>query len=153
MKQKHEQMLMEALTALNTMNIHNDNIMIVGSIALDICGLFPEYRNVAHDVDLVIKAEEHERKRIIELIRMLNKINQVDGKDLHVSSESSCYVLKLKNVVLNIWFYLPSDTFNTDIKLGNGVWVERPIDCINKKKIYNRQKDSRDITAIVKQIL
>ena len=147
MKQKHKQMLDEALESLNLLDIKNDQIMVVGSIALDICGLFPKYRLEAHDVDVVVKATPEEQNRIAKMIKVINDVNKTSNKVLG-SSDCSCYVLNLKNVVLNIWFYHPDASFNTEIKLENGVWVERPVDCFNKKKSYGRPKDFRDLNNI-----
>lgn len=150
MKEVNQKKLDDAIKALNKLGIENKDIMILGSIALDIVGLFPLNRHEAHDVDVMIKCseeKEHEIKKLVELLNLSSENDKI------TTSDASSTIMKLKNVIINVWFVKPDYKFNTLIKLDNGVSVERPIDCINKKKQYGRLKDYKDLKNIVFQIL
>ena len=120
--------------------------MILGSIALDICGLFPMYRSNAHDVDVMVKCSEQKEKEIISLIKLIN--STLSNKVIS-GSESSSIVLTLPNIIINFWFVREDYKFDTLIKLDNGVWVENPVDCFKKKRQYGRVKDYHDLQNIV----
>ena len=64
MVEKNKEMLDVTIKTLNTMGFEDNNIMILGSIALDICGLFPMYRSNAHDVDVMVKCSEIGRAHV-----------------------------------------------------------------------------------------
>ena len=146
MVEKNKEMLDVTIKTLNTMGFENNNIMILGSIALDICGLFPMYRSNAHDVDVMVKCSEQKEKEIISLIKLIN--STLSNKVIS-GSESSSIVLTLPNIIINFWFVREDYKFDTLIKLDNGVWVENPVDCIKKKRQYGRVKDYHDLQNIV----
>lgn len=148
MKEKNEKLLKLAIEKINEFGIKNNDIMILGSIALDIAGLFPLYRDSAHDVDVMIRCDKNTEDVIVRTCSMFNKLTNTD-----VHSESSTIVLNLSDCIINFWFVRPEYKFNTMFKLDNGVWVEKPIDCIKKKKSYRREKDYRDINNIIFQIV
>ena len=150
MKIKHQEMLSETVKTLNIFGIENKDIMICGSISLDICGLFPPYRHEAHDVDVFIRCDEKKTKEIQDFIRTVNQLSNSTTK----GSEAYTWTLELKSgVIINIWFYNPDASFNTEMKLESGVWVQRPADCFSKKKSYGRVKDYRDLNNIAKMYL
>ena len=146
MVEKNKEMLDVTIKTLNTMGFENNNIMILGSIALDICGLFPMYRSNAHDVDVMVKCSEQKEKEIISLIKLIN--STLSNKVIS-GSESSSIVLTLPNIIINFWFVREDYKFDTLIKLDNGVWVENPVDCFKKKRQYGRVKDYHDLQNIV----
>lgn len=146
MVEKNKEMLDVTIKTLNTMGFENNNIMILGSIALDICGLFPMYRSNAHDVDVMVKCSEQKEKEIISLIKLIN--STLSNKVIS-GSESSSIVLTLPNIIINFWFVREDYKFDTLIKLDNGVWVENPADCFKKKRQYGRVKDYHDLQNIV----
>ena len=146
MVEKNKEMLDVTIKTLNTMGFENNNIMILGSIALDICGLFPMYRSNAHDVDVMVKCSEQKEKEIISLIKL---INSTLSNKVIFGSESSSIVLTLPNIIINFWFVREDYKFDTLIKLDNGVWVENPVDCFKKKRQYGRVKDYHDLQNIV----
>ncbi|MCM1217955.1 MAG: hypothetical protein NC548_26005 [Lachnospiraceae bacterium] len=144
-------MVDDTIKTLNTFGVKNEDIMICGSVALDICGLFPNYRANGHDVDVVIKCTSDMEYKIKNFIKMLDDLDKNSTKK---KSESSTIVLTLKSgTIINLWFIKPTDTFNTEMKLESGVWVERPVDCFNKKKSYGRVKDFQDLNDIAKSYL
>ena len=146
MVEKNKEMLDVTIKTLNTMGFENNNIMILGSIALDICGLFPMYRSNAHDVDVMVKCSEQKEKEIMSLIKLIN--STLSNKVIS-GSESSSIVLTLPNIIINFWFVREDYKFDTLIKLDNGVWVENPADCFKKKRQYGRVKDYHDLQNIV----
>ena len=146
MVEKNKEMLDVTIKTLNTMGFENNNIMILGSIDLDICGLFPMYRSNAHDVDVMVKCSEQKEKEIISLIKLIN--STLSNKVIS-GSESSSIVLTLPNIIINFWFVREDYKFDTLIKLDNGVWVENPVDCFKKKRQYGRLKDYHDLQNIV----
>ena len=148
MKEINKSLLDKAIVILNKLGIENKDIMILGSIALDIIGLFPLNRHQAHDVDVMIKCTEEKEKQITELSKLLESIS-----NKKTSSDNSSIILNVNNVIINIWFVRPEYNFNTMIKLENGIWVEKPIDCIKKKKQFGRIKDYQDIRNIIFQII
>lgn len=150
MIKSNEIKLNEAINILNKIGVNNNQIMVLGSIALDICGLFPPYRHEAHDVDLMIRCNKNQEG---DIKRMCQLVNVVTGTDSQIGSESSVTVMMCKNVIINLWFMDENLPFNTIMTLPNGVFVEKPIDCINKKKQYNRTKDMMDINSIIKHYL
>lgn len=146
MIEKNKKMLDVAIKTLNTLGFENNNIMILGSIALDVCGLFPMYRQNAHDVDVMVRCSEQKEKNIKELVKTLDSI--LPNKTIS-GSESSSIVMTLPNIIINFWFIRENCDFNTSIKLDNGVWIEKPSDCFNKKRQYGRVKDYHDLQNIV----
>ena len=144
MVEKNKEMLDVTIKTLNTMGFENNNIMILGSIALDICGLFPMYRS--NDVDVMVKCSEQKEKEIISLIKLIN--STLSNKVIS-GSESSSIMLTLPNIIINFWFVREDYKFDTLIKLDNGVWVENPVDCFKKKRQYGRVKDYHDLQNIV----
>lgn len=150
MKESHKKMLDSAIKALNVFGVENKDIMVLGSIALDIVGLFPLNRHIAHDVDLMIRCDS----TIEDKIRCMSKImNVVDSSNIKNTSYNQSIILNVSNVSINIWFVSKDYQFDTILKLDNGVFVEKPIDCIKKKKSYHRVKDYEDIRNIIFQIL
>ena len=143
MKSFNESLLNNAIKALNELGIKNEDIMILGSIALDLCGMFPDYRKQAHDVDVLIRCSEEKKEEITKIAKFLN--SQCNGSD------KSTIVMPLPYVILNIWF--TKDQFDSLLRLQNGVYVEEPLKCIEKKKKYSRYKDLQDINSILRQIL
>lgn len=154
MKTKNKIKLDNAISVLNQMGIENNDIMVLGSITLDIVGLFPQTRESAHDVDVMIRCTKEKEKEILNIIKVWNS-TLTDKEKEEQGSQSSTIVMNIpnKDLILNFWFVCPEYPFNTLIKLENGVWVEKPTDCIQKKKQYNRVKDLRDVRDIVLQIL
>ena len=60
--------LNKAVEILNGLHFKNENIMVTGSIALDVQGVS---NRIAHDVDLIIKMDE-QTWRCLKLIEAIN---------------------------------------------------------------------------------
>ena len=154
MKEENKQMMNDAIDALNVLGISNNDIMIVGSIALDVHGLFPTNKLKAHDVDVVIRCGIERQKEITQLVKFINKTISKPNGICNMQSESSSLVMGLRNnLIINLWFVNEDCEFNTETKLENGVWIERPVDCFKKKKSYMRPKDYQDLNNIIQNYI
>lgn len=150
--------LEQAISVLEILGVPHYDMMVCGSIALDICGLFPENRDAATDIDIVIRVKHDEIESYRRLIYWVNNIQErVMGQEVSPGKPLSLYLKGDKHI--DIWLTDKETDFGTNIQFQSndpvvsGFWVERPIDCINKKKEYNRTKDIKDIQSIVKKLL
>ena len=148
MNTKSRTLLNTAVDFLKGLHFKPENIMVTGSIALDMQGMLPKGHEV-HDVDLIIKMDEQDWR----CLKLLEAINLVDeGKDTMYPGRRDTIFFKFDDVILNIW----RNTWEEDSPLNDaetGVYVATAKKIIKAKKDSNREKDVRDINAIIKQIL
>ena len=132
-----------AVTYLTILGFKPENIMVTGSIALDMQGLLPGEHEV-HDVDLIIKMKENSWR----CLKLLEAVNLADvEKDNMYPGRKDTIFFKFNDVTLNIWRNELEE--KSDLKDEANLTPEQ----VRAKKDYNREKDVRDINAIIKQIL
>ena len=153
MNSKNEKKMEFAIKVLNKLGVENKDIMILGSCALDLCGLFPTTRAEAHDVDVMVRCSYEKEQEIIKLCKFINENTSPNTKQEVLGSESSTVVMNLPKTIINFFFCRPECVFNTKLILENGVSVERTVECFNKKKEYGRRKDFEDLSSIIRKIL
>lgn len=138
---------MEILTKV--LHFNPENIMVTGSIALDLQGVLTN--RISHDVDLILKTDDqtwHSLKLIEALCE--NDDNKLFN-DEYFKDRNQTIFLTSKNLVLNIWRY---DGEWSDIKDSEtGVYVATVDHIIKAKKMYGRPKDFQDINEICRNIL
>ena len=152
-KQNREQ-LNKAVEILKGLHFNVENIMVTGSIALDLQGLCP-YGRTAHDVDIIIKMDDQTWK-CMKLIEAINNADQEDKinnllKEEYTMARDKMIILNTDDLVLNIWRYNSEWSDLKDDKTG--VYVANVEHIINAKKSYARPKDFYDINSICTKIL
>lgn len=147
MNKKSRTLLNTAVEFLKALHFKPENIMVTGSIALDMQGMLPKGHEV-HDVDLLIRMSEQDWRNL----KLLEAINLVDeGKETMYPGRRNTIFFKFNDLILNIW---RNDLEKSPIKdAETGVYVATAKHIIKAKRDYNREKDVRDITAIIKEIL
>lgn len=148
MDKKSRTLLNTAIGFLEGLHFRPEDIMVTGSIALDMQGLKPRNRFI-HDVDLIIKMDEP-TWRNLKLLEAINLVDEV--KDNMYPGRKDTIFFKFKDVTLNIWRNDMAEESNLKDS-ETGVYVASASHIIQAKKDYNREKDVRDINAIIKQIL
>lgn len=143
MKDKTKKIFDQAISILNKMGIENKNIIVTGSVALDILGVLPD-EHIIHDFDCIVKVDKNE----MGLIKLICEIFKSDKTPSYISEDSR--MIEINGLLLNIWFNLPN--INALVTY-NGVFVKDMLSILAEKKKYNREKDVRDINQIVKKIL
>ena len=147
MNKKSRILLNAAVDFMQTLHFKAEDIMVTGSIALDLQGMLPKGHEV-HDVDLLVRMSEQDWRNL----KLLEAINLVDeGKETMYPGRRDTIFFKFSDLILNIW---RNDLEESPIKdAETGVYVATAKHIIKAKKDYNREKDVRDITAIIKEIL
>ena len=148
MRKQSRKLLDTAVAYLNILGFKPENIIVTGSIALDMQGLLPDEHDV-HDVDLIIRMDEQSWR----CLKLLEAINLADeGKDNMYPGRKDTIFFKFNDLVLNIWRNDMEE--KSDLRdAETGVYVATAAHTIKAKKDYNREKDVRDIISIVKNIL
>lgn len=141
MKKSTKNYLDKSIQILNSMGIKNNEIIVTGSVALDIYGVLPDNHNI-HDFDCIINVND-DRLGIIKLVCEIFKSNEIP-------SYSNSTLIDIKGFKINIWFNLPNEKVALTY---NGVGIKDMLSILAEKKKYNREKDIRDINQIVKKIL
>lgn len=133
----------KSISILNRMGIENKDIIVTGSVALDILGVLPDEHDI-HDFDCIINVD----KEKLGVVKLICEIFKSDKTPSCISENSR--MVDINGILLNIWFNLP----NIDASVTyNGVFVKDILSILAEKKKYNREKDVRDINQIVKKIL
>lgn len=155
MKKENKKFLNESITLLKLFGVKEREIVITGSIALDICGMLPP-SHMVHDFDCFIMTS---KERIKELrnnfIWLINKCDgEIISNQKYEKDETNCLFFKIFDREFNIWFYV-GDAINFDIIYNgfNGIKVNSPIDIIHQKLKYKRIKDYNDILGIINMML
>lgn len=145
MKKDSRIKLNKAVDILHHLHFKSEDIMVTGSIALDLLGLLPENRT-AHDVDFIIRMSE-DTWRCLTLLEALGKDNCQNYPD-----KDRCLVFKGDGIVINIWKGKGKEI--TNIKDSQtGVYIAPAYSIFSAKKLYGRDKDYKDISDICKSIL
>lgn len=153
MKETHRKLLNKCVDVLKSLHFKPEDIMITGSVSLDLLGVLPENR-VAHDVDLIIKMDEQTWRcmKLIEAINLADDENE-KFKDYDSPARMNTIFLKVDGLVLNIWKYDESTDWSEIKDVETGVYVATVEHTIEAKKKYARDKDFKDIYEIVKGLL
>ena len=139
--------LNKAIEILNGLHFKNENIMVTGSIALDVQGVS---NRIAHDVDFIIKMDE-QAWRCMKLIEAINLDDDEVKYDL--SERKKMIILNVDGLILNIWKYDEGSDWSCIKDSETGVYVATVDHIIEAKKKYARDKDFRDIYKIIKGLV
>lgn len=152
MNSKNRVKLNRAIEILNGLHFKNENIMVTGSIALDVQGLLTD--RIAHDVDLIIKMDE-QAWRCLKLIEAINLADDEDKvpKDYDAQTRKKMIFLNVDGLILNIWKYDEESDWSEIKDAETGVYVATVNHIIEAKKKYGRDKDFKDIYEIIKGLV
>lgn len=153
MRPENKNILQKGVNVLKGLHFKPENIMVTGSIALDVLGVLPPDR-VSHDIDFIIKMDE-QTWRCMKLIEAINLVDDENEKfkDYDSPARKNTIFLKVDGLVLNIWRYNPNFDWSTIKDSETGVMVATLDYIIKVKKEYGRPKDFNDIADICKNIL
>ena len=150
MRPENKNILQKGVNVLKALHFNPENIMVTGSVALDILGLLPPNR-ISHDVDFIIKTDDTTWK-CMKLIEAMSNPEE-DNMNSYPGRKNMIF-LNVDGIIINIWRHT---TYNYDwstIKDSEtGVMVATVNHIINAKKSYARPKDFWDINEIVKNLL
>ena len=151
MNNQNRYFLQKAVKALKELHFKPENIMVTGSIALDMQGVS---NRVAHDIDLIIKMDEQTWR----CMKLLEAINLADdevkaSKDYDLSERKKMIILNVDGLVLNIWKYDEESDWSEIKDAETGVYVATVNHIIKAKKKYARDKDFKDIYKIIKGLV
>ena len=151
MNNQNRYFLQKAVKVLKELHFKPENIMITGSIALDMQGVS---NRIAHDVDLIIKMDD-KTWRCMKLIEMINLVDdEVKApKDYDSQTRRKMIILNIDGLILNIWKYDEKIDWSCIKDSETGVYVATVNHIIEAKKKYARDKDFKDIYRIVKGLL
>lgn len=139
--------LNKAIEILNGLHFKNENIMVTGSIALDVQGVS---NRIAHDVDFIIKMDE-QAWRCLKLIEAINLDD--DEVNYGLSERKKMIILNVDGLILNIWKYDEESDWSCIKDSETGVYVATVNHIIEAKKKYARDKDFKDIYKIIKGLV
>ena len=139
--------LNKAVEILNGLHFKNENIMVTGSIALDLQGVS---NRIAHDVDFIIKMDE-QAWRCLKLIEAINLDDDEVNYDL--PERKKMIILNVDGLILNIWKYDEESDWSCIKDSETGVYVATVNHIIEAKKKYARDKDFKDIYKIIKGLV
>ena len=150
MNSKNRVKLNKAIEILNGLHFKNENIMVTGSIALDVQGVS---NRIAHDVDFIIKMDE-QTWRCLKLIEAINLDDEdKTPKDYDLSERKKMIILNVDGLILNIWKYDEGTDWSCIKDSETGVYVATVNHIIEAKKKYARDKDFKDIYKIIKGLV
>ena len=147
MNSKNRVKLNKAIEILNGLHFKNENIMVTGSIALDVQGVS---NRIAHDVDFIIKMDE-QAWRCLKLIEAINLDDDEVNYDL--PERKKMIILNVDGLILNIWKYDDESDWSETKDAETGVYVATVNHIIDAKKKYGRDKDFKDIYEIIKVLV
>lgn len=152
MNSRNRVKLNKAIEILNGLHFKNENIMVTGSIALDVQGLLTD--RITHDVDLIIKMDE-QTWRCLKLIEAINLDDDEDkvSKDYDSPERKKMILLNVDGLILNIWKYDEGTDWSEIKDTETGVYVATVNHIIEAKKKYARDKDFKDIYEIIKVLV
>ena len=151
MNNQNRYFLQKAVKTLKELHFKPENIMVTGSIALDMQGIS---NRVAHDIDLIIKMDEQTWR----CMKLLEAINLADDevkapKDYDSPERKKMIFLNVDGLVLNIWKYDEESDWSCIKDSETGVYVATVNHIIEAKKKYARDKDFKDIYEIIKGLV
>ena len=152
MNKNNRQLLQKALKILKDLHFKEENIMVTGSIALDIQGVLSR---PAHDVDFIIKMDDNTWGclKLIEAINLTSEESSATQKEYPIHSKKNFIALKIDGIILNIWRHSENFDWSPIKDAETGVYVATINHIINAKKLYGRDKDYKDIYKIVKNLM
>ena len=151
MNNQNRYFLQKAVKVLKELHFKPENIMVTGSIALDMQGVS---NRIAHDVDLIIKMDD-KTWRCMKLIEMINLVDDEVKvpKDYDSQTRRKMIILNIDGLILNIWKYDDKIDWSCIKDSETGVYVATVNHILEVKKKYARDKDFKDIYRIVKGLL
>ena len=151
MNNQNRYFLQKAVKVLKELHFKPENIMVTGSIALDMQGVS---NRIAHDVDLIIKMDD-KTWRCMKLIEMINLADdEVKApKDYDSQTRKKMIILNIDGLILNIWKYDEKIDWSCIKDSETGVYVATVNHIIEAKKKYARDKDFKDIYKIIKGLV
>ena len=151
MNNQNRYFLQKAVKVLKELHFKPENIMITGSIALDMQGVS---NRIAHDVDLIIKMDD-KTWRCMKLIEMINLADDEVKvpKDYDSQTRRKMIILNIDGLILNIWKYDEKIDWSCIKDSETGVYVATVNHIIEAKKKYGRDKDFKDIYEIIKVLV
>ena len=151
MNNQNRYFLQKAVKVLKELHFKPENIMVTGSIALDMQGVS---NRIAHDVDLIIKMDD-KTWRCMKLIEMINLADdEVKApKDYDSQTRRKMIILNIDGLILNIWKYDEKMDWSEIKDVETGVYVATVNHIIEAKKKYGRDKDFKDIYEIIKGLV
>ena len=151
MNNQNRYFLQKAVKVLKELHFKPENIMVTGSIALDMQGVS---NRIAHDVDLIIKMDD-KTWRCMKLIEMINLADdEVKApKDYDSQTRRKMIILNIDGLILNIWKYDEKIDWSCIKDSETGVYVATVNHIIEAKKKYARDKDFKDIYKIIKGLV
>ena len=147
MNYKNKTKLKNAIKVLTTLHFKKENIMVTGSIALDAQGLLTN--RIAHDVDVIIKMDDQTWR----CLRLIEAIQNCDKENVKDYPGSNMITLVSDDVTINIWKWGPNYDWSELKDEETGVYVATVNHIIKAKKEYSRDKDIKDIYAIIKELV
>ena len=146
MRTESKNILKKGVDVLKSLHFKPENIMVTGSIALDIAGVLPESR-VPHDIDIILKTDE-KSWRCLKLLEAICN----DDESRNIYPNEKFIFFKGEDIIINIFLYDGGDW--SDVKdADTGVYVATVDHIIKAKKKYARTKDYQDINEIAKTVL
>ena len=151
MNNQNRYFLQKAVKVLKELHFKPENIMITGSIALDMQGVS---NRIAHDVDLIIKMDD-KTWRCMKLIEMINLADDEVKvpKDYDSQTRRKMIILNIDGLILNIWKYDEKIDWSCIKDSETGVYVATVNHILEVKKKYARDKDFKDIYEIIKELV
>ena len=151
MNNQNRYFLQKAVKVLKELHFKPENIMVTGSIALDMQGVS---NRIAHDVDLIIKMDD-KTWRCMKLIEMINLVDDEVKvpKDYDSQTRRKMIILNIDGLILNIWKYDEKIDWSCIKDSETGIYVATVNHILEVKKKYARDKDFKDIYRIIKGLL
>ena len=151
MNNQNRYFLQKAVKVLKELHFKPENIMVTGSIALDMQGVS---NRIAHDVDLIIKMDDKTWRcmKLIEAINLADDEVKVP-KDYDSQTRKKMIFLNVDGLILNIWKYDEGTDWSETKDAETGVYVATVNHIIEAKKKYGRDKDFKDIYEIIKGLV
>ena len=152
MNKNNRQLLQKALKILKDLHFKEENIMVTGSIALDIQGVLSR---TSHDVDFIIKMDDTVWGclKLIEAINLTSEESSTTQKEYPIHSKKNFVALEIDGVIVNIWRHSENFDWSPIKDAETGVYVATVNNIINAKKLYGRDKDHKDIYKIVRNLM
>lgn len=147
MNNRNKIKLQKAVEVLKALHFKPENIMVTGSIALDIQGLMPN--RIAHDVDVIIKMDEQTWR----CMKLIEAIQNSDKENINNYPGSDNITIIADNLKINIWKWSLEYDWSELKDINTGIYVATVNHIITAKKKYARDKDIVDIYNIVKNLL
>lgn len=150
MQKTSRDLLDKGVNILKSLGFSPDDIIVTGSVALDLQGVLPEYRKV-HDLDFIIKMDDITWK----YLKLFAAIYEYGNDEYHEEYKER-RDFQVDGVKFNVWRDVRDEKSINCVTLkddSTGVWINPVRSIIYKKKSYGRPKDFKDIQEICKNIL